>query len=165
MDIHCNFFSSNINSNKSNFNNGRLACAYMGFYESRSWDKGMDAGCDLRGDPRKRNREMEKVRQMRGIILYGFQDQADNCCRHLSSTYNSPNTGPGNGTGRLGIYPITPTPIDWGFSINEWLHISRLYLHVFRWPCAFGKSGNRDIAQLEVGYCQRCMELSTTSDD
>lgn len=62
----------------------------------------------LRGDPRKQNREMEKVRQMRETIHYGFQDQADYCCRHLSSIDNFPNTGLGSGVGRLGIYPITP---------------------------------------------------------
>lgn len=45
------------------------------------------------------------------MIHCGFQDQADYCCRHLSSTYNSPGTGLERGAGRLGIYPMTPNPL------------------------------------------------------
>lgn len=37
-------------------------------------------------------------------------------------------------TGKLGGEAGHLPPTNWGFSINEWLHISRLYLPVFRWP-------------------------------
>lgn len=104
----------------------------------------------LRGDPRKQNwtGNMEKVRQMKEKIHYGFQEWVVYCCRqlHLNSTenlcrimqhesHNCPNTGREAGA----LIHQLPYLTGWGCSMNASIRLGYSFLCQGD-LCSFGES-------------------------